>query len=121
MSVDGPSSIVLCRIAKWVPSRNEISSSKVHGIVHIWEASSYCGLFKMKKVLNWPPPVPEVLKFNVERATRGKPRPAGIVVVFRNYKGTTLVLSSKHVGIVESNEAEVLAALEALWIYTSFS
>lgn len=89
MSVDGPLSIVLCRIAKWVPSRNEISSSKVDGIVNIWEASLYCGLFKMKKVLNWSPPAPEVLKFNVDGTTRGKPRPAGIVVVFRNYEGTT--------------------------------
>lgn len=89
MSVDGPLSIVLCRIAKWVPSRNEISSSKVDGIVNIWEASLYCGLFKMKKVLNWSPPAPEVLKFIVDGATRGKPRPAGIVAVFRNYERTT--------------------------------
>lgn len=99
--------MALCRLCfeelpNGCPQEMRSISSKVDGIMHIWEASLYCGLFKMKKVLNWSPPAPEVLKFNVEGATRGKPRPAGIVVVFRNYKGTTLVLSSKHVGIVES-------------------
>lgn len=60
-----------------------------------------------------------MLKFNVNGATKGKLGPPGVGVVLRNRNGIVLALSSKHVGCMESNEAEVVAILEALQIFIS--
>ena len=40
--------------------------------------------------------------------------PAGIRGVFRNSKGDVVLMFSKHVGVCDSNEVEVLAILEDL-------
>lgn len=50
---------------------------------------------------------------------RGKPGLAGIGGDIRNEKGEVLHLFSKHVGIQDSNEAKILAILEALHIFYS--
>ena len=47
-------------------------------------------------------------------AARGKPRPA----VLCNSKGIVLALFSKHAGCIESHEAEVLAILKAIRIFS---
>ena len=59
-------------------------------------------------------PLPPVC-FNVEGAVRGKPDPTGIAL---NDKGVVLCLCSKGVAVRDSNEAEVLAIMEALRIYS---
>lgn len=56
-----------------------------------------------------PPPREGELKFNVDGATRGKPRLAGIGGVLRNSLGVAVSLFFKNVGTMESNEVEVLA------------
>eukprot|EP00268_Persea_americana_P022194 TRINITY_DN2206_c3_g2_i1.p1 TRINITY_DN2206_c3_g2~~TRINITY_DN2206_c3_g2_i1.p1 ORF type:complete len:101 (+),score=11.09 TRINITY_DN2206_c3_g2_i1:48-350(+) len=48
---------------------------------------------------------------------QGKPSLERIGGMVRNHKGEVLYMFSKHVGIKYSNEAEVLAILEALHIY----
>lgn len=58
------------------------------------------------------PPI-RALKFNVDGEAKGKPGPAGWWGALRDYKGVILCTFSKNVGIRESNEAEVLAILEA--------
>ena len=50
-----------------------------------------------------------VLKLNVDGASRGKPGLARIGGVIRNSKGEVLLMFSKHVGVCNSNEVEVLA------------
>lgn len=60
-----------------------------------------------------------MLKFNVDGATKGILGPPGVGVVLRNRNGIVLALFSKHVGCMESNEAEVVAILEALQIFIS--
>lgn len=47
--------------------------------------------------------------------------PWGVRGVLCNEPWLVLVLFSKNVGIVESNEAEVLSIPEALWIFSSAS
>lgn len=69
----------------------------------------------------WDPPFLGALKFNVDREARRKPGPAGIGAVLHNGDGMVLVMFSKHVGRMESNEAEVLAILEALQMFVSAS
>lgn len=49
-----------------------------------------------------------MLKFNVDGAPKGKPGPAGIGNVLCNHNG---------LGTKDFNEAEVMAILEALWIF----
>lgn len=61
-----------------------------------------------------------VLKFYVNGVTKGKLGLAIIGGVLRNHKGDVLYMFSKHVGIKDSNAAEVLAILEALCIYLSY-
>ena len=62
-----------------------------------------------------------MLKFNVDGVAKGKPMPVGIGGGLRNSEGNVLALFSKHVGCMESNEAEVVAFLEAIRIFTSTS
>ena len=78
-------------------------------LYHNWQACMGCGAPKVKKSIFWIPPPIGKLKFNVNGAEIGKPRPAGIGGVLRNDKGEVLLMLSKSVGIRYSNEAEVLA------------
>lgn len=58
------------------------------------------------------------MKFKIDSAVREKPGPTGIGGVLRNDKGVVLCLFSNGVGIGDSNEAEVLAILEAPRIFS---
>lgn len=80
------------------------------------DACMVCGLTKGKKLIAWSPL--EVLEFNVDVAPRGKPGQEGIGVL-RNYSGGVLTMFSKHVGVRNSNEVEVMAILETIWIYSA--
>ena len=113
--------LVVVQIAKWASFKKEFDASKVFGVLHNWEASLYCGVKKVKKVVLWAPPNVGVLKFNVDGAAKGKPGPAGIGGVLHDSGGLVLVMFSKHVGTMESNEAEVLAILEVVRIFASSS
>ena len=89
-------------------------------ILQNWKACMSCGPSKDRKVVGWCPPPSGWIKFNVDGAAKGKPGPAGIGGVLRNDKGEVLFMFSKNVGIKESNEAEVLAILEALRVFFYF-
>lgn len=65
----------------------------------------------------WAPSFGDVLRFNVDGAMRGKPRQAVVEGVLHNEVEVVLVWFSENVGIMESNEEEVVAILEALWIF----
>lgn len=60
----------------------------------------------------WSPPPNGVLKFNADGTARGKPGAADSSGILRNHRGDVMFMFSKHVGIIHSNEAEVLAILE---------
>lgn len=59
-----------------------------------------------------------VLKFNVNKTTRSKPGLPGIGGVLCNDMGEILCIFSQGVGVKDSNEAEVMAILEALRIFS---
>ena len=59
------------------------------------------------------------LKFNVGRSSRDKQGLAGIGGVLRNSTAAVKLLSFKAIGLADSNVAELLAAREALHIYTA--
>ena len=59
----------------------ELENLNLDIILSNWEACMVGRSFKKRKVMWWPPPPEGVFKFNVDRAARGKPRLAGIVVV----------------------------------------
>lgn len=65
------------------------------------------------------PPLGAALKFNGNGAAKGKPRPMSVAGVLHNELGVGLVLHPKNVVQTESNEAEVVAILEALRIFSS--
>lgn len=52
----------------------------------------------------------------MDGASKGKPGLVGIRGVLKNHKGEVIYLFFKHVGIKDSNEADVMAILEALHI-----
>lgn len=87
-------------------------------VISNWEACLSCGRRKIRRVIAWIIPPVGVMKFNVLGASRGKPGPAGLLGVIRNCKDDILLLFSKNVRINESNEIEVLALLEALWLFS---
>lgn len=64
--------------------------------------------------------VPFILKFNAKGVAGGKPRQVGSYGVLRNSKGDILYLFSKHIGVKDSNEAKVLAILEAVSMLACF-
>ena len=79
-----------------------------------------CGPTKVRIYVLWSPPPLGMLKFNVGGAARGKPGLASIRGVLHNDKGEVLFMFSKYVGARDSNEAEVLAILEALRRFSRF-
>lgn len=54
--------------------------------------------------MSWVPPLGSDFKFNVDGVARGKPDLVGVGGVLRNGLGNVLVLFSKNVGCMESNE-----------------
>ena len=73
-----------------------------------------CGPIKGRITVPWSTPPVGTLKFNVDSASRVKSGPAGVRGVPRNSNCEALLMLSKNVGVCDSNEAEVLAILEAL-------
>ena len=78
------------------------------------------GSTKVRRTISWSPPPHGVLKFNVDGAMGGKLGPARIGGVPRNSRGENLFMFFKHVGVCNSNKAEVLAILETLWCFSRF-
>ena len=112
---------IIFSIAKWALVQKDFRYFKASDLFHNWQACMGWGAPNVKKSIFWIPPPTGILKFNVDGATRGKLGPAGIGGVLRNDKGEVLLMFSKSVGIRDSNEAESLAILEALRIFsTSF-
>lgn len=73
----------------------------------------------MRKLVFQAPPC--LLKFNVDGAVRGKPGLAGVGWILCNSNGDVFIMFLKHIGYMDSNEAEVVAILEAIQIYNSSS
>ncbi|XP_022774106.1 uncharacterized protein LOC111316412 [Durio zibethinus] len=73
----------------------------------------------VKKHIIWTPPPLGAWKINVDGSAIGKRGPTGIGGVVENHKGQILLLFSKHIGIQDSNFAELLAVVEALSIIVS--
>lgn len=76
-------------------------------------------LVKKTKLKKWIPSTSEVLIFNVDGSTRGKPSLTGIGGVLRDCKGKVLCLFYLHVGILESNSVEILAIHKACQLCSS--
>ncbi|XVF86747.1 hypothetical protein PTKIN_Ptkin18bG0067300 [Pterospermum kingtungense] len=64
-------------------------------------------------------PPPGFLKFKVDGSSLEKPGLAGIGGILREHLGNELIRFSKHVGIVDSNEAELLAIREAFILFST--
>lgn len=79
-----------------------------------WEAVFICGRKERRVVSRSPPPI-GVLRFNVDKADRGKP---GIAGVLHNFMGEAVLMLSKNVDVKEFNEAEVMEILEALRLFS---
>lgn len=67
------------------------------------------GPSKSKRKVAWCPPPLGVLKFTMDGAAHSKLGLVGIDGVLRNHKGEVQNMFSKHIGIKDSNEVEVLA------------
>lgn len=63
------------------------------------------------------PPLGGVSKFNVDAAAKGKLDQAGIGGVLWKDKGEVDIPFSNPIGVKDSNEAKILANLQALRIY----
>ena len=77
-----------------------------------------CRPIKERRLVPCPPLPTRVLKFNVDGASRGKPRPMGIRCVLHNRKGEVLHMFLTHVGVYDSNVVEVLAILGVLRLFS---
>lgn len=98
----------------WASSKEEFDNIKSGRLLYNWEGSLLGGHLKTPKAVSWVPPRDNELKFNMDGAAGGKPEMADIGRVLCNNCRVVLAMFSKHVGILESNEVEVLVILEAL-------
>ena len=53
----------------------------------------------------------------MDGASRSKHGPAGFGGVLCNYKGEVLIMFSKHIGVCDLNQAELLTTLEAIRMF----
>ena len=115
-------SVAQVRIVKWACARKEFSDMKIDNFMQGWSDCLKKSKLKKKRKVSWCITLTStrVLKFNVDGVARGKQGLASIGGVLRNHKGEVMYMFSKHVGIKDSNEAEVLVILEALRIYHPF-
>ena len=68
---------------------------------------------KIPKLAMWIPPLPDVLKFNVDGSARGAPGLAGIGGVLRDDSGKVLCSFSFHIGWQDAITAELRAIAKA--------
>lgn len=89
--------MVLFRIAKWASSRSEFDSLRVEWFFTIGRHLCVVRLLRRldSRVVSWAPPIGDVLKFNGDGLTRGKPGPSGIGGALHSSGGDVLVLFFK--------------------------
>ncbi|XVF82563.1 hypothetical protein PTKIN_Ptkin16aG0059600 [Pterospermum kingtungense] len=68
---------------------------------------------------SWIALAPGFVKFNVDGSSFGKPGSTSIGGIPRDSAGCTLIKFAKYVGIVDSNEAELLALRKAFMLFIS--
>lgn len=68
----------------------------------------------VRQCLQWQAPLSKALKWNADGSYKGKPGRAGIGGVLHDDKGTMIAEFAASVGIMDSNEAELLAIVFAL-------
>ncbi|XVF78900.1 hypothetical protein PTKIN_Ptkin14bG0175000 [Pterospermum kingtungense] len=76
-----------------------------------------CSVNSARARVEWEKPTADILKFNVDGSSLGKPGPAGIGGVLRKQFGFVLIKFSKSLGVTDSNEAEYFAIREALILF----
>lgn len=69
---------------------------------------------EIRPALNWCLPPPNILKWDVDGSSKGKPGETGIEGVLKDDKGTIKCMFAPSVGMKDSNEAEFLAIVFAL-------
>lgn len=105
------------RIANWASVSKEFPDFEIDKIMYNWGACLFLGNPKKRTNMYWCSLRKGSIKVNMDGAAHRKSGPAGIGDVLRNHNGEVLNVFSKHVGVKNSNELEILAILEALCIY----
>ncbi|XVE83735.1 hypothetical protein DITRI_Ditri16bG0110200 [Diplodiscus trichospermus] len=72
---------------------------------------------KNRPFTGWSKPVVRELKFNVDGASVGKPGPAGIGGILRDYLGNVRIKFSKSIRVAELNLAEIMAVKESFILF----
>lgn len=98
----------------WFLSRKEFRGSVFDDFIGGWQACLKGIGKKSRPKERWKRPDVVCLKFNVDGATKGKPRSAGIGGVLLNHRSEILYFSTEPIGIKDSNEAELVAIKKAL-------
>ncbi|EOY23054.1 Uncharacterized protein TCM_015057 [Theobroma cacao] len=71
-----------------------------------------------RKGIQWDKPRYGQMKFNVDGAARGCPRPTGIGGILRDHRGEVKIIFSKPISETDSNFAEMMAIKEAFLIFS---
>lgn len=109
MGVRDVSHLALVGIAEWVSCLDEFDGLRMDGVWSSWKASLFGGAPNLRKEVFWVPPITRVLKFNVDGVARDRPGRQELARC-----SIIETVSSKSMGCMDSNEAEVVAILEAL-------
>ncbi|XVF57102.1 hypothetical protein PTKIN_Ptkin06aG0176700 [Pterospermum kingtungense] len=118
----------LCRIASWIKVRwPQVNMPLSDLVLHVQNFVIPAKRVVHRPVLCWSKPEVGWVKFNVDGSSLGKPGLLGIRGILRDHEGVELIRFSKHVGILDSNEDELIVVNEALalfvsskWVHNSF-
>ncbi|KAK0598706.1 hypothetical protein LWI29_037228 [Acer saccharum] len=102
------------RVAWWYKHYGKGSSESITSILlNLKDVCIDQVLKKNHNSDNWIPPAVGALKFNVDGSARGKPGAAGVGGVLRDSNGNVLCKFSAHIGVQDSNAAEITAIHKA--------
>lgn len=97
------------RLSMWLLAGKSVKGLKPSDVSVSWEGCLSGGTRKSKPIVSWCPLQHEVMKIDVDGASRDKPGPVGIGGVLRNHSGISSLVFTKPVGVRDSNDAELLS------------
>lgn len=106
-------------LCTWLCSNKEFKDLRVGDLYQAWDGCLKPNPWMRKRQVVWFPPPRGILKFNVDKAARGKPGPAGIRGVLRDHMSSICVVFSEAMGTNESNKVELLSIWRALTLGAS--
>lgn len=107
--------LIICRVSTWIKAKGLDIPYSFTDMLRSSEGLKRLSIAtNPRKSVSWSSPPKGWIKWNVDGSSLGKPGKSGIGGVLRDPKGQVICTFSEPLGVLESNEAEVIAIRRAL-------